>query len=56
MVCYAFFFSRIGFCKLNIFPTIDDVWDEDSAYLELLANEVNKIIYFYLLIPFSLPV
>ena len=29
--------------------TIDDVWDDDSAYLELLAEQVKN----YLLIPFS---
>ena len=27
--------------QVDIFPSIDDVWDDDSAYMELLAEQVN---------------
>ena len=30
--------------QANIFLTLDDVWDDDSAYMELLAEQV-KISY-----------
>ena len=28
--------------NFSFFKTIDDVWDDDSAYMELLAEEVKK--------------
>ena len=52
MVCFGQLL-RIKLRAKNFLITVDDVWDEDSAYLEMLAEQVKKITYSYLPIPFS---
>jgi hypothetical protein len=40
----VFFFGFL--CYVLMMPYVtEDVWDEDSAYLEMLANEVRRIIF-----------
>jgi hypothetical protein len=33
-------------CKLTFFPIIDDVWDDDLAYMELLTEQVHTFFFF----------
>ena len=33
-------------CILELDTGAEDVWDEDSAYLEMLANEVSHPLFF----------
>jgi hypothetical protein len=42
MLCH--FFGSFGMQKLTFF-SIDDVWDDDSAYMELLAEQVKTHSY-----------